>query len=836
MSPISRGLGLGALLLGSLIPVASSQSSLSTPASLTHQPPTGALAATQVGTIVAGFYVDAPTVSPALVRATVPIPPFTFDPNSPVNPFRLLRLDGTPLETQIETVTRHPGVGEGAAVVELIGRLDVPAGQTSPLTLLVQRWDSPRPLPPAKPVVQDFISVTKDLPSPAKSMLQNPGQIYLAAEDVHGNLYMLDLIHDTELQKGERRVERFGPMQSEFRHHGYMRAVNPKWGAKKTLPHLFGVHAYVRISAGDPVIELDLRIHNGADGRTGDNVALQQIYFRKLSLVVTPSWSVAPRFKDTFFGKRESVGAFSVFPLVDALPDGKMHAMPQQGQMHRRLVLAPNIESARAQSHLRGEGLGFVRPGPGPVRSPLLWSWWHPETSNYFPQAHMLPRVDQVPASTFQSIMRTELDFLLGHFEAGTGGTTYPIMSDAMGWAHPYGIAYGGMTGGDGIQFYYGLETLLGHSLDGYRYLQLLHRMGTERMPNAFYGRDGSPSNLNDWVEEYQGTKYVPFYFYMHPTGSSDPWGFSTAPTHQIDYVKANGLEPDYEATLFNYEHIDIQHLVRYTGPAKALAWLGNDSLAKDDIELQAELVHLTYHNYENSKYHHIQGSTMLGDRVFVDAHPGVGFGFGRGEGWMLDTMTAAYQLGEQSFRNQKFVWFQNVVQLIADGQAQCTGFIQATTYIKLLGGNFRVKQSIESAIVQTGMFSTLRSVFRNKDQVHYQLLRTTLERALQSNLRAENWDPANAAPFTQVAVGPKDVALPPYCGVVPPGGQSSNLDGYQIWPSLAHGLALTGDPAYFDYTAKLLGSTWQSLVSDTDLSNFSNKAPLFAVAEYIWK
>jgi hypothetical protein len=789
-----------------------------------------------IGAIVAGFYVDPPTVSPALIRTTLPLPPNTFDPDSPINPLRLIYLDGTPIETQIEVVTRHPGPGEGAAVVELIGRINVPPGQTKPLTILVQRFDNSRILPPPSPSVADFYNTPLDVPAPVQSLLKNPHQIQLAVEDAFGKLYMLDLVHDTELSKGERRIERFGELQTEFRHHGWMGPLFPTTGPNGTLSHMFGVHAYVRISAGDPVIELDLRIHNGADGRTADNEAQGPLYFRKLSLVLPPGWSASPRFKDPLFGEKETVGQFVVYPIVDDSGDGKMHIMPQLGQMHRRLIIAPEMETARAKSHINSEGLGFVRPGPGPVRAPLLWSWWHPSSSNYFPQAHLLPRMEQVPTSAFKDIARQDYEFLKGHFENGTGGSNYPISSNALGWAHPYGIPYGGMTGGDGIQFYYGLEALLGHSSDGYRYLQLLHRMGTERMPNALYGRDGSPTTVEDWLVNEAGQTYLPFYFYMHPTGSNDPFGLTTAPTGHVNYVKANGLEPAYQAELLEYQHIDVQHLVRYTGPAKALAWLANDSLAKDDLELQAELCHLTYHNYENSKYHHIQGTTMLGDRVFVDAHPGTGFDFGRGEGWILDTMTAAYELGTPAFRSSKFPWFQDITQLIEDGQSDCTGFINANIYLKLLNGDFRVMQSIENAIIQNAMFSAMRSVLRNTDQLNFIKMRTVLQKSLTSNLRPEYWHPDNAAPFTQVAVAPKDATQPPFCGFVPSGGQSAYFDGYQIWPSMAYGLALVGDPAYFEYTSKLLGAPMQSMLSLKDLGNLSNQAALFAVAEYLWK
>jgi len=794
----------------------------------------GFLSPSSPGPIVASIKVDAPTVSPFLVHATLPLPPNVFSGSGPITPLVLLDAKGNPVTTQIEMVTRHPMDGAGASMVELLARVDAPAKGQGSLNFFVQRHDSPRMTAPANPSVADFLAAPANLPPQVKSLLSNPGQIYLAATDVFDNIYLLDLVQDPSYDQGARRTERFGSVQAEFRHHGLLRPILPKTGPQGTLSHLFGVHAYFRITAGDPVVELDLRIHNGADGSSQSNEAMGALYFKELTLLVPKGWVPIQRHANPTLGTAGGLGPFMALPLVEARPDGKPHVMPKQGQMQRRLVLAQNLDLDRAKSHLASEGLGFAIPGPGPKKTPFFWSWWNPVTPHYFPQGHLLPRLEQVLPANLNANLSTEYQELSQHLELGTGGGIYPIWSGELGWAHPYGIAYGGMTGGDGIDLFWGLRTLVAASIDGYRRLEVLHRMDTDRMPNALYAQDGTPSAVEDWVIKSPNGDYVPFYFYMKPTGTNDPFGFTTAPTFQADYVKNNGLEPDYEATLFGYENIDVQHLVRYTGPAKALAWIGNDSLAKDDIELQAEMVNMGYHMYENSAYHHVQGTGMLADRQFVDAHPAVGFPFGRGEGWGMDTMTAAYMFADADWRKTKLGWFQDISDLINDGQAACSGFIQATVYGKLLEGKFRVRQVIESSIVQNAMLGVRNNVLKGKDPVRFYLLGDSLNASLRALIRPEAWDPAKTAPYSQLAVAPKDETLPPYCGPPPAGGQSTYTDAYQQWSSLAYGMELTGDPAFLNYAEKMLGQPLTTIILDPSLSNLGNRAALNALVEFI--
>lgn len=785
-------------------------------------------------TIVGAIEVDAPSVSPFLLRATLPVPAGTILGSSTLSPLVLLDANNQPVDTQIEVVTRHSTPGSGAAVIELLARMDAPVGATGKLKFSVQHKETPRLVAPQNPTVADFLAAPKGLPAQVKSLLNTKGNILLAAKDVFGNIYLIDLVHDKSYDNGARETKRFGSVQAEFRHHGLLKPLVEVGGSEGTLSHLFGVHAYFRVTAGDPVVELDLRIHNGADGSAEDNEAMDALYFQKLVLLVPEPWAAQQRHENPSLGTPSTFGPFTMLPLVEARTDGKPHFMPQQAQMHRRIVLSPKPQKKRAESHLNGEGLGFSVPGPGPINNPDYWSWWNPQTPNYFPQMHMLPRLEQVEEQNLASDLKQEFETLSAYMTDGSGEGIYPVISGELGWAHPFGVAYGGMTGGDGINLFWGVRTLVASSIKGYQRLELLHRMNTDRMPNALYKKDGTPSSIEDWLSATATEDYVPFFFYMKPSGSDDPFGFKTAPSFQVDYVKANALEPDYEATLESYKILDIQHLVRYTGPAKTLAWIGNDSIAKDDIRLQAEMFHLTYHEYENSAYHHVQGTGMLADIKAVEANPAAGFPFGRGEGWGMDAMTSAYLFADEDWRMRKLPWFAQIVDLVSAGQASCTGFIQSTVYEKMLGGQFRVRQVIESSIVENALRAVRRSVLKGQDPVRFAVLRDVLVASLKAMIRPESWDPGLPAPYSQLAVAPKDESLPPYCGPPPAGGQSAFTDAYQQWSSLAYGLEMTGDKAFLTHAQKMLELPLSELLNDETLKNLGNRAALNALMEFL--
>jgi hypothetical protein len=232
--------------------------------------------------------------------------------------------------------------------------------------------------------------------------------------------------------------------------------------------------------------------------------------------------------------------------------------------------------------------------------------------------------------------------------EAGTE-PGYPVVTEGLGWAHPWGVKYGGMSGGDEIVFYDGLDVAAAGSQEGYRLAQLRSRLYDDRQRITLYNQDGEPTEVDDWLVT-EGTKqYMPMTFFLLPMlPNEDVFGFNDAPEFQTDAVETQGKVPYYQQSMLDYMAIDLQHYIRYTRTLKVLAWLGNDSIAKLDLSMAA-----------------------------------AGLSFGRGQGWGLDSAVAAYAFGDDAHRELYYPWFETIADTIEAGQADCTGIIQATPSAK---------------------------------------------------------------------------------------------------------------------------------------------------------
>jgi len=358
--------------------------------------------------------------------------------------------------------------------------------------------------------------------------------------------------------------------------------------------------------------------------------------------------------------------------------------------------------------------------------------------------------------------------------------------------------------------------------------------MNTERMPNALYRPDGQPVRLEDWVTTLNGKTFVPFYFYMHLTGSNDPFGFDQAPQHQVDFVETEGLAPDYEDALLAHQHHDIQHLVRYTGPAKALVWMGNDSLAKDDLALQAELFRLSYHPYMNSYYNHVQGTGMLADINEVADDPARGFDFGRAEGWGIDAVATLYRTTDEATRARLLPWFLQIVDLVEAGQADCSGYLQATVYNKILGGEFRARQVIEHAISDHGLRAMSKSVLDGAVPTAAARLDVVLDRSYYGMVEDSVWDGLTGAPWSQTATAPLGDGAVPYCGTLPEGGHTATVDTWQAWPSLVDGFLRTGDSLFMERAESMHGGELGAGLLADAAQNLGNQAGLLALVEIL--
>jgi len=793
-----------------------------------------------VGTSVAVLELPAPEATTFVLRGTVPVPPYVAPRKDGQVPLTVLDYDRSRVPSQVEIVSRYADAERGADVVEVLARVrrDPAVAPGTPVRYTVLLEPHPGPAAPATAEVQSLLAATDDVPAVVRDFLDDPDHLVLGAIDAFGNLYSFQ-----PLRPGaEGELTRFGRAMSGLRVYGTMEPV----GVPNALglPHLFGVHVYLSVVAGEETVLLDVRLNNGPDGRSKADVRddpLGRVYFRSIWVANRAGWSLLQQHPDPYWsGEAKALAGTNSgvplvgFPLVRQIGPFKAHVMPQQGQFHRRLALAPAGSEPAARALLDRAGQAFVRRGVDPVSGRPLFSWWNRTTARYFPQRFLLPQLEHVGLDAVEAALAKESAGLRTTVEKGAATGFYPLVNGQLGWARPYGVSYGGMAGGDEIHVFDGVRTAAAASVDGYRRMELVHRMQNDRQATALYALDGEPSQVETWVQHGPNGAFVPLTFYMRVLPNEpEPFGYAEADPTQAQLVQELGMQPDYESTLLAYAPVDLQHLIRYTRSAKALAWLGNDPLAKDDLRLQAELFRMTYHPYANAPSGTAQATGMKEDLDFVEDDPGVGFTFGRGEGWGMDAVNAAFALADDEWRARVRPWCDVLVDLVTDGQAACSGFVQATVSSKMVGGKYRARQAIEQAIVENGLRGMLESVYRGTAPAREAMLTDVLTASFYSWLTPMAWSSAHEKTWAIGAIGPLDPSKPLFCGGLPADGHSSHVDTYQNASSFGYAFQTTGDPLFLQYGAALLGGG--PLLTELEaagLDNVENRAALLALAQ----
>ena len=787
----------------------------------------------EAGTPIARVEVELPAMDNFVLRATLPAPPGTWP--AAQAPIAVVDYDGTVVPAQVETVSRYAADNVGADVIEVLARVRRDPALTPGTRTLYELQFQPHTTPayPSTPSLGDLVAGPTAIPSNLQSLLANPANLLIQSKDVFGHTY-----ETRPFDAANPKLFRYGDVATQLRTYDVMDPVTPVSGGTGTLDHFFGVHSYMTVLKNEDILLLDVRFNAGPDGNdpsTTDDDPMGDLYFENIELQVPSGWVVLQDGYDPLYGTAYNGGGGRRFPIVAPTGNGRMHLMVEQRAMHRRLAIAPSAKAARAQDLLAQAGLGFVVPATAGGEE--LISWEREDVARYFPQAHSLPNLDHIGLAGLRSQLTSEFQVLRSHIENGTDEGGYPIVTGNLGWAHPYGVTYGGMTGGAEIHLYQGVRTLGARSIEGYRQLMDLHRMYVDRGQPVLFHKDGRPTHISDWIQYESDYSYVPFFFFnsVQNTGTNH-FGYDDAPTFQTAYVAANDLKPNYESSLRSFQPVDTQHLVRYTRSPKALAWIGNDALSKDDIAMAAVNFRLEYHEHYNSFYKHLQSSGLRADIEEVAANPGVGFSMGRGQGWGIDANTAAFAFSrDDAYRVERRDWFEVIAQNVSDGQADCNGMIQSQVISQLFSSKYRARQSIEAAILENALLGMRKRVFEGVDTTLTVMLDDVMHDSFYGMISPMSWDPSESGPWSHLAVS--TLSLQPFCSPsqVPSDGLDGYLDKFQIWSSLAYAYELTGNPQFLTMTTKMLPSNdLRGELEAQGLENIFNRAAVIALAQQL--
>ncbi len=761
---------------------------------------------------VAKISIEAPQETYFILEATLPVPPGTYLQGERNSPLAFL-VEGNEVTTQIEAVSWYPNPEDGADVVELIGRVRRPAS--------AQPGDEIE----FDVVASRLTSLPFNASSTVEQLINTPGALRLTANDLHGNGYTADLLAKVRSNDPSVSVPRHGTYVSETRSHEVM-LPDPGSGSGATAPypHLLGVHVFARQYANSDFLALDLTLHNGIFGKSASPIddAICDAYFDSLDLHMPAGWTMGWAIDNQAYGDPESSGGETVQSIIRPARYGQFHNVPQQSQFNRRLVIARgSVALARAMQVVRRETRGFCVPSDTPPNAIVdpegeLWSWWNPLTARYLTSNSRLPVLTHMTRAAVKAGLQAKYDVVEDQVFRGREGG-YPMTFPSMGWAHPWGVQYGGMTGGDEIEIVPGIEVAWSRSNVGLRYLEQLSKAYIDRQPTAIFQLDGQAPDVEEHVYiDNQDEEYVDGYFHLVPAYSDTYFGFNHADWSMAETAYLTARIPYYEKDLKDFRPIDFAHHTRYLNPQLCLTWMANDSLAKLQLELTNALHRFSFHKYKNSFYNSIQGTGLLRRKLDVGDYPGRGASFGRPEGWAFVGSIAHYcTVTERAKRQRLLNWFVDVAHTAAAGQSACTGNPTSVPISKAFKGAYQTRQSFEVGFMLNAAHSMRTSIFDGYLPGIASMMRNYVTEGAYSTVRPPFWNMQADAQYRVIAVRPRFLHLPEFCSDIPEDGyqESPYFDKTTAMAAWAYAYEATGDGIFLQRATEALGESGNALV-----------------------
>lgn len=776
---------------------------------------------------------QAPAAQEFVLEATVPVPKGTYLPGQTMSPLAVRDVDGSLVPTQVEVVTRYPDSADGADVIEVLARVTRPSGASVGQDI---EYDLvPHPHDPG----------AFQMTAAVHALLSTPGSLQLTARDQFNNMYRADLLDKVRRRDPSLAVMRSGSQIQETRTHEVMLPTSSASTDPATAPypHLLGVHGFVRTYANEDFVVLDLLFHNGMSGfdSAPDDDPVHDLYFNQLDLVIPAGWSMGWAINNPAMGRVNpaAAGASSV-ALIDAQPGGRLHFVPQQAQFPRRLVLARGSEAlARGIDVVLRRTRGFCQAGPTPSElaggARDLWSWWSPSTPRFLTSNARLPHLDHVSLGSVRSQISSRFQAFRHQTETGAAGG-YPTMFPLLGWAQPWGVQYGGMTGGDEIEMLPEVDSAWSRHHDALRWLDLRSKAYVERHPIAHFEIDGRPPLLEDHlVNAGQANSYLPTFMYLDERGQSDYFGFKSTSLRFAEAAYITGRLPWYKKDLEDFQEIDFQHYTRYLNPHLGLIWLANDSLARLQIELSSALVRLSFHEHRNSQYGHVQGTGLLKRMIDVDENPGQGANFGRGPAWAMVAALTQYALADDVQRQRMRPWFARIADTARQGQSLCTGNPSALPIDRNFKGAYQSRQSFEVGFFLNAAHGMRTTVFADVDAARATMLGDYVAGGAYSCTMAPYWNPSAGGQVSLIAVRPKNNVHPEFCLNIPENGIPTSyfVDHTTAMPAWAYAFADTQDGLFLQRAGQSLGgANLQTAIEAMGLTQLHETAPILSLLQ----
>jgi hypothetical protein len=496
--------------------------------------------------------------------------------------------------------------------------------------------------------------------------------------------------------------------------------------------HVFG---WAHFIAGEDVVLVDLVLHNGAPG--------------------SDVW--------TF-------GAVDIGPgtVTSVLPEPRVAGsrlltcgwMPQRTRREFRLALTKDATGiARARELLSGAGWGVSDQ----------WTQveaYGPQQMRLADLSHLTAKVGTQTVFGVEALRATLRGQWNGASQAVLNGwtwgigTTYGQPGGTIGDYPVWGVAYGGVTGGGGIDQWRGMELALSGEPTGLLFYQLEHLAITSRHRIGLYSDTGNPIDPKSrgWRPDIvDGGRWV--------KGTPNPFPV-----------------PSRTTPLDGYAPLDWQHGARRASGSIVLAWLANDLLAQRELALNGWLWMRAFEG-------RAAGIVAMGK-----ANPSHGSELGRAHGWGNHIVAAAYATGAGGSNRVAWEVFAAVVAEAYERTQMPNGVWQAAIDTKFsrdapYNNQHAVQQTIELGIGANGLMGLRGSFGLAVEQQVIRAAREGVSKYLWTGpvLGGGTWQFA--------AVRPYPYSSTPY-STIPTGMHSAGQDSWQIGSTLAYWHLLDPSPS----------------------------------------
>ena len=619
-----------------------------------------------------------------VVRGTLPVPK---DYEKDVRGLALRDGDKV-LPTQVNVFATYAGsekdfpVGR-PEVVQLSAKVDLPANG-------IKQFD-----------VVELAEPPKDAPAAASgdalaTLGKDADAVVVEATDAFGNRYRCEPLNLHAADATETRIE--GPLVSEGMFQSTMKLVGKAAPDKPAFKRFFRVRAYLTLYAGEESASLALMIHNGSiESPNGP------VYYRSIRVGIRKPIGVhvwEQKFSPAAKSTPKVEGEYTWIDCPAPHPDKKVFVMPARAAaVLRTVVYAPKAKQ---------RALLFAKHQPFfvPVPSQTLWSWSNFKTARYGSNKYPLPL--SFPRPAVDKFIRRSL------------GAPNRSGWKRFGHAMPAGVPYGGMTGGSGIYYVFGIPAAVSGDNNAIRRNVILaDRHWDRHHGHRFHEKDGKPYVHSRQVVQVGGRKMLQVS--LNRRGfvidvSKDP-----AAAAQAKHVADNKLLSPQAKEFLRYMNHDDQHLARVFDATPA-AYLACDAISRDRLILASTHACATLNIYPFRSKPKTGGfGSLVNTKKGVEARPGRGVGFGRAHGWLTHALGYAFCLSQDPAVRKDCLDVAKVYTgVLAKGQTPAGHITIHRPYSKSLKGEYWYVNTWQSVgIMADGARTLVNMLSTPEDQAH---------------------------------------------------------------------------------------------------------------------